>query len=339
MSPRSALRKNPSAAGKLCILAGLFAVVAMAFLLSVGVGAYTLSPGEVLRAIFLEREGLARSIVWNVRLPRVLIGALAGVCLALAGCILQGVMRNPLASPSTIGVTSGAGLAATICLVLLPGQVAFLTPAAFLGAMATTGAIYLLSWKNGIQPLRMVLAGLAVSSFVGAFVNGILIFYPDRVQNTLGFTVGSLAAKSWGEFGRFLPYVLLGSGLALLLGRTLNLLALGDELAASLGESPERSRFLCICVSSLLSASAVAVVGLLGFVGLIVPHMMRLIIGSDFRYLLPASALGGAALVMVCDTAARMVAPPIEIPVGILIAVLGAPFFLYLLRGRLQQDD
>ncbi|MEG2203642.1 MAG: iron ABC transporter permease [Oscillospiraceae bacterium] len=322
------------------LLLVLFGVILfVAFVLSVGLGAHPLSFSEVLRAIFVETDGVNRRVIWNVRLPRALVGMLAGMCLALAGATLQGVMRNPLAAPNTIGVNAGAGLMATICLILFPQYEYLLTPAAFIGALAATLLIYALSWKDGISPLRMVLAGTAVSSFVSAFINAILIFYPDRVQNTLGFTMGSLAARSWGQFRVILPYALIGLALCLLLAHRMNILMLGDELAQNLGLHVERCRFLFICLAALLAASAVAVVGLLGFVGLMIPHIARLLIGSDYRYLYPASALLGAALVLLCDTIARIVVQPMELPVGVVLAILGAPFFLYLLRGGLRHDD
>lgn len=321
---------------KWLVLLTLLVLLIASFFLSVGSGVYMLTPRQVFSAAFLEKEGLNHTIVWNVRVPRVFVGGLTGISLSTAGVILQGIMRNPLASPGTIGINSGAGFAATVCLVLFPHMEPLLTPTAFLGAFGTTMLVYLLSWKNGIRPLRMVLAGMAVSSFVSAAINGIVLFFPDRMQNTLGFSIGSLAAKNWSDFYHLLPYTVLGFLGAMFLARQLNILGLGDEMAAGLGLSVERVRFALIVLSSLLSASAVAVVGLLGFVGLIVPHIMRMIIGSDHRFLLPAAAMAGAILVMLCDTFSRLVIAPAEMPVGIVIALIGAPFFLYLLRERMQ---
>lgn len=317
----------------------LIIVVMLSFLFSIRMGAQPLSFSEVFSALFLEQEGLNRTIIWNIRVPRALVGGLAGACLAVAGVILQGIMRNPLASPGTVGVNSGAGLAAALCLVLFPHMEPLLTPAAFLGAFGSTLLIYTLSWKNGVSPLRMVLAGMAVSSFVSAIINAIHLFFPERIQNTLGFSVGSLAAKGWRDFFTLLPYAAVGIALSFLFAQKLNLLGLGDDSAAGFGMSVEKVRFFFIVISSLLSAGAVAVVGLLGFVGLIVPHSMRLLVGSDHRVLFPASALAGAGFVMVCDTFSRLVIQPAEMPVGIIIALIGAPFFLYLLRERMNTND
>ncbi len=327
-------RKNLRAHRKL-FLSLLALLTAASFFLSVCTGAQPLSLPEVWDALFSTAPSLSRTIVRNIRVPRALVGALAGACLAVSGAILQGIMRNPLASPGTIGVNSGAGLAAALCLVLFPHMEPLLTPAAFLGAFGTTLLIYALSWKNGVNPLRMVLAGMAVSSFVSALINAIHLFFPERVQNTLGFSVGSLAAKGWRDLFILLPYGAVGIGLAFLLSGKLNLLGLGDETASGLGMQVERTRFFFIVIASLLSAGAVAAVGLLGFVGLIVPHGMRLLTGSDHRFLFPASVLAGASFVMLCDTFARVIIRPAEMPVGVVIALLGAPFFLYLLRERM----
>lgn len=318
------------------IMCILVIFLAASFMLSVSLGAYKVSFSNVMKAIFIDREGLSRNIIWKVRVPRTCVAGAVGMCLALAGAILQGVMRNPLASPNTIGVSSGAGLAATITLVLLPNHDYLLTPFAFVGAFLITIIIYTLSWKDGINPLRMILSGIAISSLIGAIIDTILIFYPDRVQNTLGFTIGSLSAKTWADFKLIYMYAIVGFLASMLLSKKLNILMLGDEIATSLGVRVERLRMVLIILSSLLAASAISVVGMLGFVGLVVPHIIRLVIGSDYRYLFPASALFGSALVIFCDTIARTIVEPIELPVGIILSVLGAPFFLYLLRGGLK---
>ncbi|WDV44292.1 iron ABC transporter permease [Clostridiaceae bacterium M8S5] len=323
---------------KITVIAILILFLLISFLLSISFGAYKIPIKAVIKSVFIDKEGLNRNIVWNVRVPRTLVAALVGVCLSISGGILQGVMKNPLASPNIIGVSAGAGLMATVCIVLFPKFENLVTPVAFVGALTTTAVIYLLSWKNGIKPLRMVLSGIAISSLLSALINLILIFYPDRVQDTLGFTIGSLSVKGWDDFRLLLPYAVIGLLLSLIVSKKINILMLGDEIATSLGLNVEVTRFVLIAIASLLSASSVSVVGLLGFVGLIVPHTMRLIIGSDYRYLFIASALFGASLMMFCDMLARIVAKPIELPVGIIMAILGVPFFLYLLRGGVKSD-
>lgn len=317
---------------RLSIIFLFFLLLVIVFFISCSLGAYKATIPQVLKAIFVEKDGVAHSIIYNVRVARNLVAACVGVCLALSGAILQGVMRNPLASPNIIGVSSGAGLGAMLVLIVAPHLNYLLTPVAFVGGLATTLIIYSLSWKNGINPFRMVLAGIAVSSLLGAFNNAILIFYSDRVQSALGFMVGSLAARTWVHFRMIWPYALFGMVATFLSAGKLNILALGDDMATGLGLRVELTRVVFIMLASLLAATSVSIVGILGFVGLIVPHIVRLIIGSDYRYLFPASALLGATVVMLCDTVARIIFSPIEIHVGIAMSIIGVPFFLYLLR-------
>lgn len=311
----------------------LLAVAAVGgILISLANGAASIPVGEVIQ-ILLNPDSTSQSqIIWNIRLPRTLVGALVGLNLALSGALLQSIMRSPLADPHIIGVSSGAGLVGIIILILFPHHEYLLTPAAFLGAMGSALAIYILAWKGGIRPVRIILAGVAVSAFLGAGIAGLLVFYSDRVHGALMWMVGGLSARSWPHLYAILPYSLIGGLFALFSSKTLNILELGDEVAAGLGLSVERSRLILTAVAALLAASAVSVAGLLGFVGLVVPHAARLIIGSDYRFLIPASALLGVAVISVSDTLARTLFSPVELPVGIIMAFAGAPFFLYLLR-------
>jgi iron complex transport system permease protein len=201
--------------------------------------------------------------------------------------------------------------------------------------MAAAVAIYILAWKNGIKPVRIILAGVAVSAFLSAGISGLLIFYSDRVNGALLWMVGGLAARSWPHVAIIAPYAAVGFVLALCSAHYLNILALGDDMAKGLGVHVEVTRVLLTAVAALLAASAVSVVGLLGFVGLVVPHMARLILGSDYRYLVPGAALLGIAIVTLSDTFARTVFAPVELPVGIIMALIGAPFFLFLLRREI----
>ncbi|WP_246552365.1 FecCD family ABC transporter permease [Vallitalea pronyensis] len=323
---------------KLSILGILFVFLFVSVILSITLGATHIPLKKAFQALFVEKDGLTYHIIMNIRMPRTLVGMLVGISLSLSGAILQGIMRNSLASPNIIGVSSGAGLAATICIVLLPAYVNLTPIAAFIGAFLTTMIIYSLSYKNGVRPLRMVLAGVAISSLVSALINLILIFFPDRVSDTLSFTIGSLNLALWSDFYRLLPYVIVGFILCLLNARKINVLMLGDEIATSLGVHVERSRFFFIALASLLAASSISVVGLLGFVGLIVPHIVKLLIGSNYRYVYVGVTFFGGGIVIFCDTIARVIAAPMEIPVGINMAILGVPFFLYLLRGRIAHD-
>ncbi|MBP2649508.1 MAG: hmuU 3 [Firmicutes bacterium] len=295
-------------------------------------GAVNISPEDIVRAICYNGGDPMGQIVWNIRLPRSIVGALVGMNLALSGAILQAVMKNPLADPHIIGVSSGAGLAGIIVLVLFPTMDYLLTPAAFIGALISAGIIYLLAWKGGIRPIRIILAGVAVSAFLGSGISSLLILYSDRVHGALVWMVGGLAARSWPHVFTILPYSIGAGLLAFLSASYLNVLSLGDEVSRGLGLRVELTRIVLTAIAVLLAASAVSVVGLLGFVGLIVPHAARLLIGSDYRFLLPASALLGIGVVTISDTLARILFTPLELPVGIIMAFVGAPFFLYLLR-------
>lgn len=314
----------------------VFATLAIAgFLLSITKGSVEIPLSEIFGAIEGNSSPIYGNIFMNIRLPRTIVGALVGMNLALSGAILQAIMKNPLADPHIIGISSGAGLAGILVIVLFPAYEVFITPVAFLGAMLAAVCIYILAWKNGIRPVRIILAGVAVSAFLGAGISGMMIFNSDRVHNALMWMVGGLSARSWPHVAMIWPYSL-GAGLmALLSAGYINILQLGDDVAKGLGVRVELTRIALTAIAALLAASAVSVVGLLGFVGLIVPHGARLMVGSDYRFLLPASALLGIALVTVCDTIARSAFAPVELPVGILMAAIGAPFFLFLLRREL----
>lgn len=311
----------------------VFAVLALwGIVLSVGVGAASIPILQVLQILITPTANMADQIVWNLRLPRALTGAMVGADLAVSGAILQGVMRNPLADPHIIGISSGAGIMGMFVLVVVPLWMYLITPVAFIGAMTAAVLIYILAWKNGIKPVRIILAGVAVSAFLSACISGILIFYSDRVHGALMWMAGGLAARSWDDATMMVPYTVAGISLALWGSYFLNMLQLGDDMARSLGVNIERTRVCLTAVAALLAASAVSVAGLLGFVGLIVPHMVRLLIGTDYRYIIPGSVLLGAAVVTLSDTVARIVFAPIELPVGLIMACMGAPFFLFLLR-------
>ncbi|WP_139992734.1 FecCD family ABC transporter permease [Paenibacillus paridis] len=297
-------------------------------------GSVSISLSEIWTILTTDGQSAQDTIIMNLRLPRVLVGLLTGACLAAAGAILQGVMRNPLADPGIIGVSAGGGLAAVITMVLLP-QLSYLLPAAaFAGAFVSSIVIYLISWDKGTSPVKIVLAGVAVNALLGAIMNGIMVVYSDRVQSVLPWLSGGLNGRSWHHLSFMAPYALVGLGLTLLAIKPANLMLLGDDSAKLLGQKVELQRLLLILLSSLLAGAAVSAAGLIGFVGLVVPHAVRLLIGEDYRYLLPVSILGGAALVVFADTIARTWFDPIELPVGILLACVGAPFFLILLRKR-----
>lgn len=318
--------------GRLSIIVLLVLLLTAAMLVSLRLGSLKLSLKDIISILWNETEGMHFQILYNIRLPRILLGAMVGGCFAASGAILQGVMRNPLASPGIIGVSAGGGLGGILVMLAFPEFSFLLVPAAFFGALATAVMVYLLAWKRGVSPVRLILAGVAVSAMLGAFSSAILLFNAENAGGILDFTIGSLATRSWLQIAQIRYYMAAGFALALVLSYKLNVLALGDEAATGLGLKVEWIRFSLIAVAALLAASAVSVAGLLGFVGLIAPHIVRMLVGSDNRYLIPASALFGAFMVVACDTVGRVIMERSELPAGIIMALLGPPFFLWLLR-------
>ncbi|MBH5317849.1 iron ABC transporter permease [Paenibacillus sp. GSMTC-2017] len=319
---------------KILVIGTFLLLAIVCIFMSLAFGAVDVSLSTILAIVTGDKGADAYTIIWNIRLPRTFVAALVGMNLAVAGTLLQGVMRNPMADPHIIGVSSGAGLFGMFILLAFPSYTHLLIPSAFVGAMAAALLVYVLAWNKGVTPMRIILAGVAVSAFLNSLVSALFTFYSDRVQGALGFMVGTLSAKGWANFHMLLPYSIIGVMLALLGSKPMNLLLLGDSEARSLGLNTERYRLWFVAISALLAASAVSVVGLLGFVGLIVPHAARLLIGNDYRILLPCSALLGIAVLTASDTLARVVVDPIELPVGIVMGAVGAPFFLYLLRRK-----
>ncbi|MCR6111471.1 iron ABC transporter permease [Bacillus sp. A301a_S52] len=309
----------------------LFLLVSLFALISGGV---SISHNDIWLAINGAGDPINQTIIMDIRLPRILIGFLVGACLAVAGALLQGVMRNPLADPGIIGVTAGGGFVATITMLALP-QFSYLLPlTAFTGAFITSMLIYTLAWDKGASPLKIILAGVAINALIGAGQNGLMVIYSDRVQSVIPWLSGGLNGRSWYHLEFMAPYAVVGLVLSLFAIKPANILQLGDDSAKLLGQKVELQRFSLISLAAFLAGAAVSVAGLIGFVGLVVPHAVRLLIGEDYRYLLPLSACGGAILVVFADTIARSWFDPIELPVGILLAALGAPFFLYLLKKR-----
>ncbi|GAE32244.1 FecCD family ABC transporter permease [Halalkalibacter hemicellulosilyticus] len=297
-------------------------------------GSVSISIQDILMVFFSSERSINHTIIFDLRLPRVLIAFLVGACLAVSGALLQGVMKNPLADPGIIGVTAGGGLMASLTMLILP-QFSYLLPiSAFIGAFVTAMMIYFLAWDKGASPLKIVLAGVAINALLGAIQNGVMIIYSDRVQSVLPWLAGGLNGRSWYHLDFMFPYAVIGLLLSLLAIKPANLLLLGDDSAKLLGQRVEWQRFLLISLAAFLAGAAVSVAGLVGFVGLIIPHIIRILIGEDYRFLLPLSAIYGAILVVIADTIARTWFDPIELPVGILLAALGAPFFLILLKKR-----
>ena len=323
--------------------AGLTAVLAAVLVISAGIGPVSIPPATVARALLsadplplgFEAPRTSRIIVLNVRLPRIALAAFVGVALATAGTVMQGFFRNPMADPSIIGVSSGAAVGA-VATIVLPFAFPFgleLQGAAFLAAVITAFAVYLIATQGGQTPTAtLLLAGVAVQTFLGAIISLLLLHSGQSIRRVVYWLMGHLGGTTWGEV-RVIAVVLPPLFFVLLFyARDLNVLLLGEEEAHGLGVEVERTKRILLAVSSVVTAAAVAVTGVIGFVGLIVPHGMRLLVGPDHRILLPTSALAGASFLVATDTLAR--SGPAEVPVGIVTAALGAPFFLYLLRSR-----
>jgi iron complex transport system permease protein len=279
------------------------------------------------------------TIVLDLRLPRALLGAVVGASLAGAGSVLQGLLRNPLADPFVIGVSAGAALGATSALALGIGAagigVVALPLLAFAGAITATLLVYGLARRGPDAPIEdLLLAGVAVSAFFGAAVSAIQVLSGASAQRVLFWLMGGLSGAGWPQVAITTPLAAIGLVVSWLYARDLNALLLGDQTAQTMGVDVPGARRVLIGASALLAASAVAVAGLIGFVGLIVPHMVRVAIGPDHRRLIPTAAIGGAVLVVLADTGARLGPSGTELPVGVITAALGAPFFLFILRGR-----
>ncbi|HEY7707776.1 MAG TPA: iron chelate uptake ABC transporter family permease subunit [Gaiellaceae bacterium] len=326
------------------LLGGLVVAVVASVLLGAGIGAVDIPARQVI-AVIAGKLGLDlgitvspenEAILWAIRLPRVALGLLVGAGLAVAGATLQGIFRNPLADPGLIGVSSGASLGAVGAIVLgLSGLGAATLPvAAFAGALVATFAVYALARFEGrTEVVTLLLTGLAVNAIAGAGI-GYLVFQAtdSEIRDAVFWTLGSLGGATWTVVLSAAPFVLLGVFLMPAFARELNLLILGEREAAHLGVATERLRVVLIALVALTTGAAVAVAGTIGFIGLIVPHLVRLAAGPDNRIVLPASALAGAALLVFADLLARTAAAPAELPIGVITSLIGGPFFLWLLH-------
>lgn len=318
----------------------------LALLFSVAVGAIFIPPGTLIRMVLTHIPGLAGPVDWpeaftiivyRIRLPHTALIALVGAALAGSGAAYQGLFRNPLADPYLIGVASGAGLGAVLAMsVHWPGTLLGLytvPAAAFGGAVLTVILVYTLSRSSGAaSTTTLILAGVAVGSFASALTTYLMLRSSGELRRVLVWLLGGAALSGWDPVLAALPYVLLGLGALILSGHALNVLQFGDDQAQQLGLPVERTRIFIIAAASLTSAAAVSFAGIIGFVGLIVPHLIRLIWGPDYRRLVPLSILGGATLLLLADLLARVVLAPQELPVGVVTSLAGAPFFLWVLR-------
>ena len=312
----------------------LLILLGMCSVLSLAGGSAGYSIQEILKALFSQEDSPVKTIVLNLRLPRIILAILIGSSLSAAGALLQSVMRNPLADPGTIGVSAGAGTAATTILLIFPQLSASVPLFAFGGAALACVLIYTMAWKGGVDPTRIILSGVAINSVLGAYNSLLQLMNSDSLEGVLAFMNGSLSGRGWYQVQIAACYASVGLVMAFLCIKSANALQLGEEMAKSLGVKVSLNRVLLSAVAAFLAAATVSVAGMIGFVGLVVPHIARLLVGSDYKVMMPVSVVLGAVVLLAADTVGRTVVPGMEIPVGIVMAVCGGPFFLYLLRKK-----
>ncbi len=331
-SQRKTMKKN------LFIISLLFMLIVIAFIISMNTGFIRLSPIEVIQTLFGYGNEKQHLILFEFRLPRIIISVLVGMGLAVSGCVLQGISRNSLADPGILGINAGAGLTVILFISFFPSTAAapvFLLPVlAFLGAGITATIIYTLAYKRneGISPMRLILTGVAVAAGISsAMIVLTLRLSPENYHFVATWLAGSIWGSNWMYVLSVLPWIIVLIPFVFSKARVLNILNLGDLAATGLGASIEKERRILLASAVGLAGASVSISGGIGFVGLIGPHLARQLVGSRHQYLIPASALTGGLLVLIADTIGRWILQPSEIPAGIIVAVIGAPYFLYLL--------
>ncbi|GCE49654.1 iron complex transport system permease protein [Thermosporothrix hazakensis] len=319
------------------VLLILLVLILAVSVISISVGEFQISIPDVLATPFGAGDKRFTFIIMRLRLPRALIAIFVGMAIAASGAILQGLTRNPLASPDIIGISHGASLAAVGLIIFASWiSITFVPVAAFLGAGVAALLVYLLAWRKGSSPIRLILVGIGLSAIASALVQ-IMISTSEifRVNQALVWLVGSIYGRSWGEFWALVPWLVIFLPLAFFLARHLDALHLGDDLARGLGSNIERLRLILLITAVALAGSSVATAGTIAFVGLMAPHIARLLVGPSHNGLLPTASLLGALIVALADLLGRVLFAPIEVPCGVITAAIGAPYFIWLLlRSR-----
>lgn len=334
---------------KSLILLASLAILLMCVVISVGAGSVRIPVARVI-GVFSERlrwlftgqlELTPESvIVWDLRFPRALLAAAVGAALSVAGALMQGFLRNPLAEPYVLGVSAGASVGAALAIMVLSGagwlSGLFFTPIfALAGAILAVVLVYLLARSGHRVPVvTLLLSGIALNTVLSALLSFLIYFSQRNLQALIYWLMGSFSGRGWLQVAAVLPYLVVGAIMAIWLARDLNALSLGEDAAATLGVNVERVKLLLLFASTLLTAGAVAVSGIIGFIGLLVPHVTRILLGPDHRLLIPAAAIWGAAFLVLADLLARTILPTAEMPVGIITSLCGGPFFLFLLRRK-----
>jgi iron complex transport system permease protein len=316
-------------------LAILFLVLIFVVILSLSLGSVAITPMQLVEIIKgNDKSSAAYRIFMYVRLPRTIAAVLAGSALATSGAMIQAVLNNALASPNIIGINSGAGFATMLCMVWFPSQTWLLPPAAFVGAFLTALAVSIIAMRINASKITIILTGVAIGSILTAGINTIKEFFPDVLIGSSSFMMGGLSYVT-NESLRFAGvYILIGLSLSTLFCNEMNVLSLGEDSAHSLGMNVVVYRFILLMIAAVLAGAAVSFAGLLGFVGLIVPHCVRVFVGEDHKKVIVACIVAGAIFVAACDLLARLIFAPFELPVGIIMSFLGGPFFLWLLLTK-----
>ncbi|MYL45206.1 iron chelate uptake ABC transporter family permease subunit [Virgibacillus halodenitrificans] len=321
-------------------IVGLTLLIILLMIVSLGIGQMKISPIHVVKAIFSASTDMENLVVQSFRMPRILLSILAGAALAMSGAILQGIIRNPLASPDIIGITGGASFTTVAFLALysdrsntLTLSIHWLPLASFIGAVVIGFLVYFLAWKNGgIAPIRLVLIGVGVSAAVQALTTMMMLLGPIFTASRANIWItGSVNGTNWTEVATLAPWILFLTFILFVYSRRLNMHDLGEELVTNAGGFVQKDRFILLLLSTALAGGAVAFAGGVGFVGLMAPHMARRLVGSSYGVLLPVSALLGGTIVLVADLIARTAFAPLEVPVGVFTSAIGAPYFIYLL--------
>lgn len=318
---------------------GLLLLTAAIFIISTGLGDMKISPLSVVSVFFGGGTEMEKLVVHSFRLPRIIVALVVGMSLAVAGGILQGMIRNPLASPDILGITGGASTAVVLFLAIfsdknnaLTVSIQWMPLAAFVGAILAGLLVYIFAWKNGVSPVRLVLIGIGLSALFQALTTMLMLLGPIyRASQANIWITGTVYGSTWENVFTIVPWAFTLMFLAFFMARKVNVLGLGDDVATSVGTHVQKLRFVLLLISTALIGSSVAFAGGIGFVGLMAPHMARRLVGSVYGALLPVSALLGAILVMVADLIGRTLFSPLEIPAGVFTAGIGAPYFIYLL--------
>lgn len=318
--------------GIICLMLTVLLLGMMLLALSLGSAGYSVQ--EIIKGLLSEESSDVYVVVYNLRLPRVIMAIEVGASLAVSGALLQAVMRNPLADPGIIGVSAGAATAATTILLIYPTLLSLVPLFAFSGAVFACILIYVLAWREGVDPVRLILSGVAINTVLGAYNAFLQMLNSDNLSGVLAFMNGSLSGVTWERIYVITAYASLGLLFSAGCAKSANILQLGDEMAEGFGIDVDRVRLFLSAVGAFLAAATVAVAGMIGFLGLVVPHICRMIVGSDYKLLIPVSALLGALLLLAADTLGRTLINGMEIPVGIVMAATGGPFFLYMLRKK-----